>query len=114
MQLEKEKHIFPNILNIINRLKSCRPATAQVERVHSLLTLTTGKNRTCLLIGRLYKLVFLKLRWSNGTNALKWSSNTVLVPVEVEGACLFELYTADDPDNIVGGLPDVMGPLKFN
>ena len=87
---------------MIDRLRACRPATAQVERVHSMLTLTTDRNRTRLLAARLYKLVFLRLRFSNGNAALKWGqklSKVTDLEVAQEGNALFELYTADDPSH---------------
>ena len=108
-----EVNLFPNLYKLISRLSSCRPATAQVERVHSLLTLTTGKNRTCLKATRLFKLVFLKLRWSDGQNAMKWTSLSKLEDVVKEGATLFELYEADNPDNNRPSVPEVVEELQF-
>ena len=62
---------------------------------------------------RLFKLVFLKLRWSDGQNALQWNSLSKLEDVKKEGATLFELYEAENPDNNRPSLPEAVEELQF-
>ena len=83
-------------MNLAKRIGCCRPSTAQIERVHSLISIVCGKLRHRLNIDRLYKLVFLKLRVLQEVAEIKftWKESELheVDDMNEDANTLFELY----------------------